>query len=460
MRTLNTVILFGLLSLASGVRHIRSSLRTRKTSLKKSTLAKSGTMAAMYPFYHTSDDLHDKLGELAQRCPALKIDTREGDGVSIDIASIKSGDDEKTNKMYILFGEHSRELISPESGFHLIQSLCGETDLTDQAKEVLKDTEFRIVVNGNPNSRRKVETGDFCLRVNENGVDLNRNWDEKWEPQPELDAADTNPGPKPFSEPETQIFKDTVSEFDPTTFLTIHSGTKGMYMPWAFDMEHLADRNEPAMMQMLKTLDDQHCQCPFGAAGKEVGYPCPGTCLDWVYDQLKTPYSFAFEIYTSPDYDESLRERWQEKMQSGPGAFYQQHSHLAHKHFKDIFEKHPSCFVQLKDGAKHRAHHRGFGMSESECFAQFNPENEEEFNSVRKNWSKAYLDLAQLVVANIKAGGSTKADPASAIVLNGQQTAQNMTAEAPMDRSMQPAADAPSSILEEHSWVDKIFNSK
>ena len=32
----------------------------------------------------------------------------------------------------------------------------------------------------------KVEGGDFCLRVNENGVDLNRNWDEKWEPSPEL----------------------------------------------------------------------------------------------------------------------------------------------------------------------------------------------------------------------------------------------------------------------------------
>merc|ERR1719473_1445990 len=97
---------------------------------------------------------------------------------------------------------------------------------------------------------------------------------------------------------------------------------------------------------MLEDLDQNHCQCPFGAAGKEVGYPCPGTCLDWVYDQLKTPYAFAFEIYTSPDRDEELKERWQEKMQSG-GAFIQAHQTLAHPHFQDIFKDHPSGFVQL-----------------------------------------------------------------------------------------------------------------
>ena len=42
------------------------------------------------------------------------------------------------------------------------------------------------------------------------------------------------------------------------------------YMPWAYDMEHLAQRNNKAMMNMLKDLDSEYCQCPFGAAGKEV----------------------------------------------------------------------------------------------------------------------------------------------------------------------------------------------
>eukprot|EP00401_Gymnodinium_catenatum_P022427 CAMPEP_0117591696 /NCGR_PEP_ID=MMETSP0784-20121206/71679_1 /TAXON_ID=39447 /ORGANISM="" /LENGTH=86 /DNA_ID=CAMNT_0005393453 /DNA_START=9 /DNA_END=265 /DNA_ORIENTATION=+ len=86
-----------------------------------------------------------------------------------------------------------------------------------------------------------------------------------------MDPADTNPGPKPFSEPETRTFKELVQNFKPTTFLTVHSGTKGMYMPWAYDMEHLANRNEPEMMDILTKLDQDHCECPFGAAGREVG---------------------------------------------------------------------------------------------------------------------------------------------------------------------------------------------
>ena len=46
--------------------------------------------------------------------------------------------------------------------------------------------------------------------------------------------------------------QEAVSEYEPTSFLTIHSGTKGMYMPWAYDMEHLAKKNGAAMIQMLK----------------------------------------------------------------------------------------------------------------------------------------------------------------------------------------------------------------
>merc|ERR1719473_2664514 len=110
----------------------------------------------------------------------MTFETSSGaDGsVNIDVVTIKNPEATPVNKNFLLFGEHSRELISPESGFHLIKSLCGETDLSDRAREVLKDSEFQIVVNGNPASRAQVERGSFCLRTNPAGVDLNRNWDE------------------------------------------------------------------------------------------------------------------------------------------------------------------------------------------------------------------------------------------------------------------------------------------
>ena len=62
------------------------------------------------------------------------------------------------NKMYFLFGEHARELISPESGIYFLKSLCGETETSDYLQGVLDDTEFRVVLNGNPHSRRKARS--------------------------------------------------------------------------------------------------------------------------------------------------------------------------------------------------------------------------------------------------------------------------------------------------------------
>jgi len=283
----------------------------------------------------------------------------------------------------------------------MLKTLCGETSTSDYAKGVLDDTEFRVVLNGNPHSRRKVEDGDFCLRVNENGVDLNRNWDEKWEPSPEFSPADTNPGKNPFSEPETVIFRDDVSEYRPSSFVTIHSGTLGMYMPWAYDMEHLAKRNQPAMMKMLRDLDEDYCQCPFGAAGREVGYSCPGTCLDYVYDQLNTSYSFAFEIYVGQDYRDDLKERWQSKMRETEDTAFVQ---LAHEHYHEVFHQNPSDFVQLKQ--KSHMVRRDWRDADT-CLGQFNPTDEADFAQTVDNWAKVYADLARKIVADQK----SKAQP-------------------------------------------------
>merc|ERR1719281_2295509 len=178
--------------------------------------SQSRTMLSMYPFYHSSAQLHSKLTDLASRCPGMTLQSMPSDdgSVNIDVVSVKAPGTSPINKNFLLFGEHARELISPESGLHFIKSLCGETDLKEKAERVLQDSEFQIVVNGNPASRKHVEQGDFCLRVNPDGVDLNRNWDEEWSPGSPFDmSGDTNPGPSAFSEAETKIFKDLVSEY-------------------------------------------------------------------------------------------------------------------------------------------------------------------------------------------------------------------------------------------------------
>lgn len=337
----------------------------------------------MYPFFHTTDVIHNELKDLALRCPGMSFRTEsKGSLISagstdIDVVTIKSKSVKPHNRMFVLFGEHAREMISPETGLHFIKTLCGETDLSSRAVDALQDTEFLIIVNGNPKSRKRVEQGDYCLRVNQNGVDLNRNWAEGWDPKPsEINAVDTNPGPAPFSEPETQIFKKLVTDFDPTVFLTIHSGTRGMYMPWGYNPNALGDQNQAQMLQLLLELDSKYCECPYGGAGKEVGYACPGTCLDWVYDELKTPYAFAFEIYAHPSNDAALHARWEQK------------------------KSHPEALIQSNDHFEHISQN----AQPAQCLAIFNPPTKEEYDKELKNWVSAYLDMAVMTAEKIKAG--------------------------------------------------------
>ncbi len=126
----------------------------------------------------------------------------------------------------------------------------------------------------------------------------------------------TSSGSSAFSEIGSTVVKDAVTRFKPKVFLSIHSGTLGMYTPYAYSDKEgkslqrkatlylynttlftLAVVNEGNMKEVLNQLNQNFCSCPAGAAGKEVGYLCPGTCLDYAYEQLNVPYAYAWEIY-------------------------------------------------------------------------------------------------------------------------------------------------------------------
>eukprot|EP00929_Paragymnodinium_shiwhaense_P010747 TRINITY_DN11569_c0_g1_i2.p2 TRINITY_DN11569_c0_g1~~TRINITY_DN11569_c0_g1_i2.p2 ORF type:complete len:184 (-),score=42.59 TRINITY_DN11569_c0_g1_i2:17-568(-) len=172
-----------------------------------------------------------------------------------------------------------------------------------------------------------------------------------------------------------------------------------MYMPFAYNTEDLAGRNREQMLNILRTVDSKYCQCPYGAAGKEVGYACPGTCLDWVYEALKTPYAFALEIYTSPQYAYGLRERWQRKLQQNTTALLQQQ--LADERFADLFSAHPSDFVQRRDNSLNDEEFIDT-LQPQECFAIFNPTSEAEYWKTVPVWVESYLDTAALVAADLR----------------------------------------------------------
>jgi hypothetical protein len=51
------------------------------------------------------------------------------------------------------------------------------------------------------------------------------------------------------------------------------------------------------IMGIMNALNPKYCDCKVGSAGASLGYLCPGTCLDYAYEELKIPYPIAWEIY-------------------------------------------------------------------------------------------------------------------------------------------------------------------
>mmetsp|Transcript_53250 Transcript_53250/g.113827 ORF Transcript_53250/g.113827 Transcript_53250/m.113827 type:complete len:439 (+) Transcript_53250:76-1392(+) len=350
-----------------------------------------------YPFYHTGSELQSEAHRIVSSCEGADAQIKsvsKGD-VNLDMVTVRHKEATPINKVFMLFGEHSRELISPETGLHLLKALCGDAKLSEGSldpQQALLQSEFALVLNANPNSRKSVEGGSYCVRENPAGVDLNRNWDSRWSPK-EAAFGDTAPGSAPFSEVETQLLRDLLTAYKPTSFMSIHSGTLGLYMPWAYDREHAADRNKDSMLQVLTSVDAKHCKCPFGAAGKEVGYPCPGTSMDWAYDVLKTPYSFAYEIYIDPASASDLHDRWEEKMKNGGAALLELGESLSHQHFRGLHpESAPSDFIQVQEFTD---------MSVDNCLKQFNPIEKNEYDKVVDNWASAFLDTAHQIAKEL-----------------------------------------------------------
>lgn len=60
-------------------------------------------------------------------------------------------------------------------------------------------------------------------RLNDHGVDLNRNWDCKWERQAWLNDQPVNPGVAAFSEPETRALRDLVFSEGIDAIVFLHS---------------------------------------------------------------------------------------------------------------------------------------------------------------------------------------------------------------------------------------------
>ncbi|GAB4470597.1 MAG: hypothetical protein Kow00124_06870 [Anaerolineae bacterium] len=93
--------------------------------------------------------------------------------------------------------------------------------------EVLPNIRLMIIPVANPDGLARGT--DLQARFNAQGVDLNRNWGCEWADTAYLRDREVDPGPRPFSEPETRALRTFFLATEPDAVIFYHSKANGVF---------------------------------------------------------------------------------------------------------------------------------------------------------------------------------------------------------------------------------------
>ncbi|MEX2340823.1 MAG: M14 family metallopeptidase, partial [Candidatus Paceibacterota bacterium] len=98
---------------------------------------------------------------------------------------------------------------------------------------VLNPDALQIVVNADgrfkPQDVSVSAANTIESRLNANGVDLNRNFDCDWQETGTWQSRDVSGGDRPFSEPESEAFRNFVNSNEPSAVLVWYSAAGGVF---------------------------------------------------------------------------------------------------------------------------------------------------------------------------------------------------------------------------------------
>jgi len=137
-----------------------------------------------------------------------------------------------------------------------------------------KNITVHIIPNLNPDGYALPDTAtNFDRRMNTNGVDLNRNFDCRWEAESVWRNNAVSGGTGPFSEPEAIALRDYVASTSPQAAIFWHSQASAVYTSeCGAGVVTLGDD----LMNIYAAAAD------YRAAGLWTAYPVTGAAEDWL----------------------------------------------------------------------------------------------------------------------------------------------------------------------------------
>ena len=133
-------------------------------------------------------------------------------------------------------------------------------------------------------------------RLNANKVDLNRNWDYRWQPVASHGPWPVSAGSAPFSEPETRTLRDFILKRDIQAVIFYHSAMSEVY-PGA---EH--DKTKTVELAKMMAELTGYRYAPEGIPGQIT----TGDAIDWLTSQGITAVEIDLASHTELDWEANL----------------------------------------------------------------------------------------------------------------------------------------------------------